>query len=453
MPGKKPSGARSLALELIKRVEKDQAFLDRLIDSFQNKSNLKEVDRRLLSELAYGTIRHRRFLDFYLEQVLDRGINQTDLTTRSILRLGAYQLFFLDRVPARAAVNESVELSAKHARPIINAVLRKLSERRDSLKSPDDLSDKTARLGVKYSHPDWMVDLFIRRFGEGEAELLLAANNQRPETTLRVNTLRNSREELLELFEKHGVESAAGQYSPLAIRLKGRQYPGLLPGYKEGLFAVQDEASQVVVLMLSPKAGENVLDACAAPGTKSLEIFQFMDKKGLLVSADINGARLSLARKEAGRLGLEGFETLVQDLTEPLKLKEKLPDGFDRILVDAPCTGLGTIRHHPEIKWHRTPEDVPKLAELQKKLLKNLSRRLAPAGVLVYSTCTATSEENEQVISALTSEGEFQIDDPAPHLPQSALPMIRNKVLQTLPDKHGTDGFTAFRLLKRTNKI
>jgi len=438
------TGARGLALTAIKRVEKDKAYLARLIDHYQNKSNWKEADRRLFTELACGVIRHRRLLDFYIEQILDRKIRQTDLTTRNLLRLGAYQLFFLTKIPARAAVNETVELSAKYARPLVNAVLRKLSEKSSELKSPDQIPNMLERLAVKYSHPDWMVKRFIALFGETEAEELLAANNQRPDLALRVNTLAATREHLLELWAKKGIKARPGNFSPFALILESRQFPGALPGYQEGWFAVQDEASQLVVMMLAPRPGEPILDACSAPGTKSLMIFQLMKKAGRLVSADLSERKLRLSEKEASRLGLQGFEILAQDLTRPLKS----PEQFDKILLDAPCSGLGTLRHHPEIKWQRTPEDISQLAATQKALAKNLGRYVRPAGILVYASCTFTPEENQEVAASLVETGEFQIEDPGPYLPEPAQVLVKNNILQTLPHRHGTDGFTAFRLKK-----
>lgn len=438
------TGARGLALAAIKRVEKDKAYLDRLVDHYQNNSQLNEPDRRLLTELAYGAVRHQRLLDFYIEQILDRKIHQTDLTTRNLLRLGAYQLLFLNKIPARAAVNETVELSANYARPLVNAVLRKLAEKKAELKNPEQIPDRIERLAVKYSHPDWMVKRFIALFGETEAEELLAADNQRPELNLRVNTLAANRGQLLELWAKKGIQARPGKFSPFALILESRQFPAALPGYQEGWFAVQDEASQAVVMMLAPKPGELILDACSAPGTKSLMIFQLMEKAGRLVSADLSERKLRLLAKEASRLGLQGIEVLAQDLTLPLKS----PEQFDKILLDAPCSGLGTLRRHPEIKWRRTPEDISQLAATQKALTKNLARLVRPGGVLVYATCTFTPEENQEVAASLVETGEFQIDDPSPYLPEPARFLVKNNILQTLPHRHGTDGFTALRLRK-----
>ena len=437
--------ARSLALDALKRVEKDRAFLDRVVDTVLSHVKISDADRRLFSELAYGTVRHQRLLDFYIEQALDRKINQTDLPTRTLLRLGAYQIFFLDKIPPHAAVNETVELSVQYARPIINAVLRKLLREKATLKTPDAITDPLRRLGVKYSFPDWMVKLFIARLG-GEAEQFLAANNERPGLSVRTNTLRGSREELLELFVKEGIDSRPGNFSPLAVVISEHKYPPSLPGFNKGLFAVQDEASQLVVMMLAPKPGSSVLDACAAPGTKTLEIFQLMQKTGRLVSADVNETKLRLGLAEAKRLGLGGFELLAQDLTAPLKLKT--PALFDAVLVDAPCSGLGTIRHHPEIKWLRSPQDIAKLAELQKRLVKNLAQYVKMNGVLVYSTCTVTREENEEVVATLTESGEFELTDPAAYLPEPARALVKKNIFQTFPHRHGADGFTAFRLLK-----
>lgn len=197
-------------------------------------------------------------------------------------------------------------------------------------------------------------------------------------------------------------------------------------------------------MMLAPKPGELILDACSAPGTKSLMIFQLMEKAGRLVSADLSERKLRLLAKEASRLGLQGIEVLAQDLTLPLKS----PEQFDKILLDAPCSGLGTLRRHPEIKWRRTPEDISQLAATQKALTKNLARLVRPGGVLVYATCTFTLEENQEVAASLVETGEFQIDDPSPYLPEPARFLVKNNILQTLPHRHGTDGFTALRLRK-----
>jgi len=445
--GKK--SARELALQVIKRVEKDQAYLDRLVDYYLERTELDPRDRALFTELAYGSIRHQRLLDFDLEQFLDRKISQTDLTTRNLLRLGAYQILFLDRIPAHAAVNESVRLSVSYARPLLNAVLRRLSENKNTLKSPDQIPDPATRLGVKYSHPDWMVESAIQELGAKEAEELLNADNQRPMLTLRVNPLRLSREELLAFLEREGIPAGSGKFSPWAIRIKEHKSPILLPGYQQGWFAIQDEASQLVVMILDPQPGERILDACSAPGTKTLQIFQLMQKSGKLISADLNENRLNLIHPEAERLGLTGFQTLAQDLTEPLNIPENELGRFDKILLDAPCSGLGAIRKHPEIKWQRKREDISALADLQGKLIKNLAQYLKPGGVLVYSTCTWTREENQEVVSKLIASGEFKLEDPKPFLPDYARTLVNDKILQTWPHRDSIDAFRAFRLRRK----
>jgi len=448
MPSGKES-ARALALLALERVEKDHAYLDKLKDHLLASSGLNQKERNLFMELSYGVIRHRRMLDFYLEQFLDRKIQQTDLRTRNILRLGAYQILMLDRIPSPAAVNESVKLSAHYAKPLVNAVLRRLSANKNALNSPERIPDFIKRLGIKYSHPDWMVESAIKLLGEKEAEELLSANNQRPLVALRVNTSRISSEELLARFAKEGISAEAGRFCPVAVSLKEHKPVWELPGYNEGWFAVQDEASQLVVLMLDPKPGEEILDACSAPGTKSLFIFQLMKTTGRLVSADINGSRLNLINKEARRLGLDGVEILCHDLTKPIDSGKKEARLFDKILLDAPCSGLGTIRKHPEIKWHRKPEDISQLACMQIQLLQSLAGYLKPGGVMVYSTCTWTKEENEDVVRSLLERGGFELEDPSEFLPDSAKCLVKDRVFRTLPNRHLIDGFSAFRLRKR----
>ncbi len=435
--------SRALALEAIGRVDQDQAYLDHS----QDQAGADPRDRALFSELAYGVIRHKRLLDFFLDQFLERP-GRTDPDTRNLLRLGAYQLLFLDRVPKHAAVNETVKLAPKHLKPLINAILRRLSERKDRLKSPDQTVDPVQRLGIKYSRPDWMVAYAIRELGEPEAEQLLEADNQRPRLTLRTNPLRSTRPDLLARLEQEGVPAEAGTFSELAVRIQEMKSPRLLPGFEQGCFAVQDEASQLAVMILDPKRGERILDACSAPGTKTLQLWQMMEQSGTLISADLNRNRLKQIHPEAERLGLTGFSTLIQDLTQPLKLSEAEAP-FDKILLDAPCSGLGTIRKHPEIKWQRKPKDLLTLKDLQTRLIRNLARYLKPGGIMVYSTCTWTKEENQEVVAELIADGGFELDDPKPLLADSAKLLVNDKIMKTWPQRHSTDAFTAFRLRRK----
>ncbi len=452
-PGKKT--ARALALKILKQVEKQSAFAGRLLDETISKSVLDPRDSRLLYEMAMGSIRWQAQLDHAIAQLSDRPPDRMDPTTRCIIRLGAYQLLFMDRVPQRAAVNETVSLSAKYARGFINKILRELARKKESLEWPGEEARASERISINCSHPRWLVEKLIHEWGEDEAEAFCRADQDQAPLTIRVNDLKTTREGLISQLDKKKIKCRPGELSPFAVIMEGHFTPGELPGFEQGLFAVQDEASQLVGMLLGARPGEYILDACAAPGTKSLEIFQLMEKNGTLIAADIHEKRLRLARREARRLGLQGVMLQAADLTRPLDFQidrqafiSCRPPGFDRILIDAPCSGLGTLRRHPEIKWRLQPEEIENMARTQKQIVNNLKNYLKPGGILVYSTCTVTREENDDVIETLVSSGEFELEDAAEYLPRPAGKAVSRGVLRTLPHRHGTDGFTAFRLRK-----
>jgi len=454
---KKNPGARAMAAQALWRVEVQGAFADITLDAMFDERRPPPRERALAAELVYGVLRWRRLLDHYLAQVSDRGLDKVEPRARIALRLGAYQLLFLDRVPARAAVNESVSLAPERARGFVNAVLRSLSRRPDELSGPEEIEDPVERISVAESHPRWMVEDWIGRLGPEGAKELCRANNGIPPLTLRVNALRTGRDAFIRLLMRQGVEASAGRWSPLAALIRGHIAVASLPGYDQGLFAVQDEASQLVPLVLGPRPGESVLDACAAPGAKSLQIMEMMGGRGKVLALDVKKSRLDRMKGEAMRLGIKNVTRLAADARRPLREKgkagrNKLPrkfEGvvFDRALVDAPCTGLGTIRRRPEIKWRRKQGDAAERGELQREILISVAKALKPGGVLVYSTCTFTTEENEQAVAPLLHSGEFSLLDPAEDLPQVA-GLVENKMLRTWPHLTGTDGFTVFKLKK-----
>jgi 16S rRNA (cytosine967-C5)-methyltransferase len=462
MPGQaskatsQPRDTRALALSILRRVERQAAFASRLLDQTISRTKMDERARGLLYELVMGTLRWQGKLDHALAQVSDRPPDKMDPTTRCILRLGAYQILEMQSIPDRAAVNETVNLSAEYARGFINRILRDLARKKDSLEWPGQEADLAERISIIHSHPRWLVERLLSEWGEfyisggQQTEAFCAANQEVAALTLRVNTLRTDREPLISLLASHGIASRPGPLSPVSLIIEDSGPPKDLPGFKQGFFAVQDEASQLVGLLLDARPGESVLDACAAPGTKSLQLFQMMKKKGRLIASDIHPGRLGLLTREARRLGLSGVKLQVADLTKPFTIEgEKKGILFDRILIDAPCTGLGTLRRHPEIKWNRSPEDIKKLARTQKQIVNNLTKYLRPEGVLVYSTCTLLREENEDVIEPLISKAGFTLEDAAQYLPPApGFPAVSTKVLRTLPHCHGTDGFTAFRMRK-----
>lgn len=446
-PGK--ASARLIAFTALWRVEAQESYADIVRDELTRREHADTRERALTAELVYGVLRWRLLLDYYLTQVADRRMKKVERKARIALRMGAYQLLMMDRAPDWAAVNESVELAPAPARGFVNAVLRALAKGRGGLKGPETIADQVERLAVAQSHPRWMVEEWIQRLGYEGAEALCRANNQRPPLTLRVNLALIGREAMIRLLKKSGVEARAGKYSPLAVRIEESAAPAELPGFADGLFAVQDEASQLAALVLGPKPGETALDACAAPGTKSLMMMQLMEGQGRVIAVDVHAGRLTRMAAEAARLGIRNVTRVAADASGPIEFPKRLRATlFDRVLVDAPCTGLGTIRRRPEIKWRRRPEDAAERAGLQRKILANVAGLVKPGGTLVYSTCTFTREENEKVVLPFIEPGRFSLENPAAGLP-SVADLVQDNVLHAWPHVTGTDGFTIFKLRKK----
>ncbi len=438
---------RQAACETLLRIRKEGGFADRLIDSELSNGILQGPDRGLYAELVYGVLRRQGTLDHILQQLLEKPMIELDPQALIILRIGLYQLTNLDRIPESAAVNESVNL-AKLITPgtsgLINAVLRNYLRRRETISFPDMNTNPAAAIAARHSQPEWLVEQWIEQLGAAEAQQLAEASSQQPLLTLRVNTLRSSRDELLQEFEKQGVEAAPCRFSTDGISLTGRHTISTLPGFEAGLFAVQDEASQLAGRLLGAEPGERIWDACSAPGGKSCHIAGQMDDQGELIATDISRSKLTLVQDNARRLGISCLSTAVADLHQP----ETFPDGsFDRILLDAPCSGLGVIRRNPETKWRLFSGDVTRLAAVQKTLLKNAATRLKPGGTLLYSTCSTSEAENELVVEDfLLHHPGFVLENLNDLFPDWNDLIAFYGMFRVWPHRHGMDGFFAARI-------
>jgi 16S rRNA (cytosine967-C5)-methyltransferase len=441
---------RYAAYDTLLRISTRGGFADRLIDRELAKNRLSGPDRGLFAELVFGVLRRQGTLDHIIAHLLDQPIAKLEPQVLILLRLGVYQLLFLDRIPAPAAVNESVNLArrlAPRACGLVNAVLRACLRRKDAIPVPDPASDPVAAMAVRHSHPAWLVASWFGQLGAAEAEQLAEAASRRPALTLRVNTLRTTRDLLLHRLEESGVPAAPCLFSPLGLRVEGQHGITALPGFHDGLWAVQDESSQLAGMLLGPQPGERVLDACAAPGGKALLLAQLMENRGEILATDVSGARLPLIRETAQRLGVTILATAVADLLRP----EALPrGGFDRILLDAPCSGLGVIRRNPETKWRLSAADFGRFAATQKAMLCNVSPLLRPGGVLLYATCSTAREENEQVVEDFLSRHPgFVLEDLNVLFPAWRDLFTAEGMYRAWPHRHGMDGFFAARLRKR----
>ena len=439
--------ARGIASEILFRVDTAKAYADVLLDRALSRKNLSSADRSLLTELTYGTLRWRGAIDYRLARKLRRPLIETEPRIRNLLRLAAYQIFHLDRVPSYAAVNEAVELAKRYggrkAAGFVNGVLRNLL--RDNHVLPTDRS--VASLAIRHSHPEWLVRRWLDQFGTEQAVALMRANNERAPLVLRANALKIDRDDLCKRLTGAEIEARLSPLAAQGIQVTSTGAVNALPGFGEGLFQVQSESSQLAVALLGPAPGERVLDACAAPGGKSTYIAELQRDEGKIVAIDVSNRGIERIRENATRLSLRSIKAIGADATQPLG--DLVREPFARILLDAPCSGFGTLRGHPEIKWQRSESDIRRLCGLQRKLLENLSGLLASDGILVYSTCTLIAEENEKNIEAfLGAHGEFELEDAARYLPSQARHMIHGKYFQALPQRDNTDGFFAARLRK-----
>ncbi|MGH8985922.1 MAG: 16S rRNA (cytosine(967)-C(5))-methyltransferase RsmB [Acidimicrobiia bacterium] len=427
--------ARGVALDVLVRVD-DGAYSNLLLGSVLRNSRLDGRDRAFVTDLVYGTLRRRRALDHALAPVLDRPIDALDPPVRAALRLGAYQL--TAGIPPHAAVGETVEAIPRRARPLVNAVLRKLAAAGPPWPEPG--GEEPSAIGVRLSYPDWIVERLMRDLGREDALAVLAAGNDPAPVTLRPHPGRTSAAALAEeLAQLPGASVGHGRLDIGAVVVRGVGDLGRVPAVAEGRATPQDEASQVVVTALDPGPGDVVLDACAAPGGKATAAAERVGDAGLVVAADVHAGRLGLVRRAADRLGLMTVQTVVAN-GRALPVR---PGACDRVLVDAPCSGLGVLRRRPEARWRIQPEVVGELAGLQRALLRDAARALRPGGILVYSVCTLTFDETVAVDEWAATE-----------LPElAALPPLfgepwrrwgRGALL--LPHVAGTDGMFLLRL-------
>jgi 16S rRNA (cytosine967-C5)-methyltransferase len=444
-----PTQARLLAARVLERVERARAYADLTLQAALARAPLGPRDRAFTTELVYGTLRWRGRLDHLLGRVLDREPAKLEPGVRTLLRLGAYQILFCDGVPDSAAVDQTVRsaraLGAERASGLVNAVLRRLAQQRDALVLPALADDPRAHLEHALGIPGWIAERWLAALGPDEAAALAAASNAVPPVTARANLARLSREELLARLLPRFPEARPCAFAPAGIVLGHGGAPAADPDFVDGLFTVQDEASQLVVELLAPAAGERVLDACAAPGTKTTAIAERLGPRGVVVAVDRSARRLALVGRAARRLGQGNVTSLARDATQPLLDLPGAP--FDRVLVDAPCSGLGALRRNPDARWRVAPEDPARLAETQAALLAAAHAVLRPGGTLVYSTCTLTPEENDAVVASFLSRTPgFRRADVA-RLPEALRPLLDSEgTLRTWPHRHAMDGFFAVRL-------
>ncbi|MBS3918072.1 MAG: 16S rRNA (cytosine(967)-C(5))-methyltransferase RsmB [Deltaproteobacteria bacterium] len=452
---------RAICLQILNQLEKAGGHTDRLLsDSFKRYRHLTPLDRAFLTELTYGVLRWREKLDWSIRHLLNIPFEKIEMETLNILRLGLYQIEFLTRTPASAAVNESVELAKRHRGSggggFVNAILRSFLRKKEEIPYPEIDQDPALHLSVIHSHPLWLVQRWIKEMGIEETLDACVFNNRISPLTLRTNTLKMGREELIEKLGKKGLKGIPASFSSEGIRLEDPPPTSELPFLNDGFFIIQDEASQLVTSVLDPKAGEKILDGCASPGGKTTHMAQKMENKGEIYALDLTRDKLVFIEEMCRRLGIEIVKTWKGDATQFLPGLEGIT--FDRVLADVPCSGFGTLRKNPDLKWRKGEGDIKRLSDLQLEILTHLSGHVKKGGVLVYSTCTVFREENEDVVEKfLEGHPEFQLDRmdhvasafTADGKSEGIHSFIQSGYIKTFPPKDGMDGFFVARLIKK----
>ena len=434
---------RHQAVEILNQVSASQDFASPLINDCLDKNDLSGTpDGRLLTHLVYGVLRFRGHLDWILTKFYRGDFEKLDEGIKNVLRLGIYQLKFSDRLPDFAVVNEAVKI-AKILKPdksaLVNAVLRNYLRRGEKLPFPSLKQNPVEYVAAFHSHPLWLVKKWIKIFGPEETMALCSANNELPPLTLRVNTLKISRKDLMQKLTAAGFTPEETKFSPDGLILNTSANPIQKTDFFEnGFLRIQDEAAQLISYLINPQGAESILDACAGAGGKATHLAAFLKNKGLIVAVDRNSERINELKQEAARLGIDIIETQPADLS--IGLPDSLKEKFDRVLVDAPCSGLGTLRRNPEIKWRMAEKDLHSFSAAQKIILQNTAKAVKKGGFLIYCTCSLLPEENENIIDDfLKLNKNFSLCHP----PATINPRLLDKrcFYRTYPHKHNMDGF------------
>lgn len=433
---------RSTAVLILNRVEEERSYAGPLLDAGRSATAMDDIkDRRLLTQIVYGVLRHRGRLDWVLAAFYRGDFPSMEVGLKNILRVGLYQILLLDRIPSYAAVNEAVETARKMfpgRDRLVNGILRGALRGMGNIAYPDPLEEPAGYLSVFHSHPQWLVSRWMDELGVEETRRLCESNNEEPPLTLRVNRLKADRREILSLLRREQCRAVPASIAPQGVILERTDGAITDMGlFRDGYIQPQDEASQLIAHLVEPKPGEMVLDLCSGNGVKTTHLAELMKNRGTIVAVDVNGDKIGHLKRLASRLGVDIVRTLVQDATQDLGAS--FHEAFDRILVDVPCSGLGTLRRNPEIKWRICPEDLKKLVPLQKKLLNQAAAYLKKGGSIVYSTCTIDREENEDMVrDFLDDHPGFRHSHPPVALSNVAPP---GTFFRSFPHHHGMDGF------------
>jgi 16S rRNA (cytosine967-C5)-methyltransferase len=453
----KVTEARRAAFDALRRVEMEEAYASNILAS-ERHENLSREDHALLQELVLGVLRWQGQLDFLIEHYTQRKLTKLDTEVVIALRMGLYQLRFLSRIPPHAAINEAVKLVKEQrkqsAAPLVNAVLR-AAQRAADVDLTRSIEDPSSQLSIEVSHPAWLIERWIGRFGEEEARVLALANNTTPRQSFRFNTKHITESEIRAWFESEGIKIRESGLTPGAIFTEKGSLTVNSKPVREAWITFQDEASQLVAHLTVPRPNEieplRFLDLCAAPGNKTMLISSRLPEKSLVVAGDFHFHRLRAMRELSADQGHERPNLIQLDASQDLPFAQ--PGNFDLVLLDAPCSGLGTLARHPEIKWRMNLEKVLELSVLQSMLLENATGQVRPGGLIIYAVCSTEIEEGEEVVSRFRQIHSEYRDVTRERLIESGVdpaPLLTSSFgARTFPHRQGTEGFFICVLWKR----
>ena len=442
--------AREAALRILHEVHEHGAYANVALEKELRREPLTGLNRRFMTELVYGTVKAKGTLDWIIGHYVSRPLKAASPIIREILRLGMYQLFYLTKVPPAAACHEAVNLAKKYASPraakFVNAVLRAFLREPSRAAFPSVEENPAAALALTYNHPEWLVERWLEELGQTATEKLLRWDNKPPLLSMRVNTLKTTRAALQTALAAENAVAKQSAWSPDGLICTEHGALAESITLNQGLWLAQDESSMQVAPVLSPQPGEFIIDACSAPGGKATHIAALMANRGRILALDVHEHKLNRIQENAARLGIDIIETKLLDARA---LGEHYRAGADRVLVDAPCSGLGVLRRRGDARWRKTAKDVKTLPLLQFDILAGAAKAVRPGGVLVYSTCTLTTEENETLIkNFLATHNDFTLEKTGAFLPTKPRDC---EMVRLWPQIDDTDGFFIARL-KRLGK-
>jgi len=452
----KPTTPRNLALSILNSLDNRPGFSDGYFENiFKKNLFLSKQDRAFIIHLVQGVLRWKLRLDWVLRQSVQFSFNKIEPNILNILRISLYQIFFMDHVPESAAVNEAVKqakLSGKsHISSFVNGILRNICRQKNNIAFPGSGMDKADYLSVYYSYPKWLVNKWTRELGQNSVEGLLSAGNVIPKLTIRVNSIKTDRPSLIQRLKEEGLNAVPTRYSPEGLIIEGLKGPVTsLISFKRGLFQVQGEAAQICAHFISPREGEKLLDICSGLGGKSTHLAELSKDKAFILALDISHSKALSLLINSHRLGLQRIYPLVADASR--ELSSLINSTFDKIIVDAPCSVLGTISRHPDAKWSKQENDIMRLSILQKKILNNASALLRKGGRMIYITCTISREENEDVVFGFLEQNkDMELENLKNYIPEWGFDLINDRGLyKVFPHIHDMDGFFAALFTKKT---